>query len=529
MEQKKGQVQIVAYAVILIIAVVLLAFFIFNNTVKYTVGSFILGFVAFKIATNKDIQIKKGTRTTLFLLLLGGAMVMFFSSGILQSTLSLSTITTSNGNVYWSWVGTANTVNEGYDFFINSVPSYTDPNTKVVTTPTKSLKLSIFKEKNECSYQATLVTKVERSLLNPLGTTYTYWTLNSPERTALIKVVDGNNQVQIIDGSLVKETTFSSNGGSAVLTTQGILASKRDCPSSENVIVIKDRSNNYVYLDRINFEVQSNKGLLSSLFSSTSKPLATAFISGFTDAPKFDENKVVGGLDFGNVVFTIKADQKYFASTSFTPTVAKPSVGSINVQDINEGQTGSMTVPITNSGSAGNIIVTATSNDVSISPSSQNAIIDKSKTFSFSIKANNNVGSKTMTVKACGVDEFNGNSACSSNSATFSIVSSSQKLSEFCGNNVCDASESATSCPQDCFSQKVPDVNLTCGIGQHAVLKSETVGRGWLGIGGIFGLTKTTTTPDCVTDDIIKWILVAIVIGGLGYYAISQSKPKRRR
>ena len=71
------------------------------------------------------------------------------------------------------------------------------------------------------------------------------------------------------------------------------------------------------------------------------------------------------------------------------------------------------------------------------------------------------------------------------------------------------------------------DDELCPGFWEYETEQSEVVGRGPLGIGKLFGLTETITTPVCKTHQWVLYAILGIVIFGLGTVAIFVYKPKK--
>ena len=224
----------------------------------------------------------------------------------------------------------------------------------------------------------------------------------------------------------------------------------------------------------------------------------------------------------GNGVFTIKADQDYFNSVIYIPPkIVKPKIESIDIPDeIKEDSTSSMNVVISNKeNSQGIIVVKVISKDLTINPSSLNVELKDEAIVSFSIKTNKNIGGSKVTIEACSIGEF-GTQNCDTESKSFSIIKESIFVPEpeiQCGDNICQSSESPTTCSIDCEIDEKDSVAVDkadCKFYENFVESEKEVGTGFLGLGRLVGSTKTITTTQCKTSP--AWFLgVFTIIAGL--------------
>jgi hypothetical protein len=83
MKIKRGQLAFVGLSIIGLLALVFIALFFFSKTFKFTILGLALGIMSFIVLLKLDM--KENIKVTLFLLLLGGSLILIFSSGILQS------------------------------------------------------------------------------------------------------------------------------------------------------------------------------------------------------------------------------------------------------------------------------------------------------------------------------------------------------------------------------------------------------------------------------------------------------------
>lgn len=405
--------------------------------------------------------LKIGIATTILsIVLIASVFVVLINTGLIsQSVLSISPVAVERGdNVYWVYTGSANNLNEKVTF-IGRKPSNYETNDGTEIRPQKGLEVSISKKQNSCIYRVDKQTITKFFFFD-----WEYYILNNPEREALIDVTSEDNQKATIDGTVVDSVTFRDNDGRGEVTleTQGILAGKVDCANYENVALYDD-GGGIRFVNRNDLENRISSfnilGGLTSWLNTIQDEVRTnsQFVSSFTNIG-FDGKKVEGLLNFGNVVFTITADQEYFDSVVYTPPkITDPRIDDILIPDaIKADGTATMRVIISNrdSGTEGNILVTAQSDSASITPSSTNVLLRNNVEVNFNIKVDNRVkNNQDLTVEVCSKSQFGGEN-CDRETVSFDIIADTPD--EFCGDNICQASESKTSCAVDCLDPIPP-------------------------------------------------------------------------
>jgi len=283
----------------------------------------------------------------------------------------------------------------------------------------------------------------------------------------------------------------------------------------------------------------SSINLLSILNAKQNVRANTAFISAFNKFPTFNGMELKGERNIGNGVFTITADQDYFDSVVvFPPKQTKPIVDSVFIPaEINKGSSSSMRAIIKNKeiGTSGTILVKASLQSLNINPSSTNIGLADVSIVDFTISASNILGSDSVMVSACSKDQFNDN-ICDTKTAYFKIIGNLPSI--FCGDKICQSSESETMCPIDCIALLKNTSKTTCEqknidtplLGWTWVETSKEVGIGPFGIGNIIGLTKTTTMGECRPQFLIYWVLggITLFLGATTIILLTLKKRKRK-
>lgn len=480
----------------------------------------------------------------LFITILGAILVISPQ----QSILSISSVTLEDGKVFWTLTGTANNVDEGV--VLNYNPStYTKPD-GVEVEPQESLQLFISKGKSECSYQLL----EQEEVINFGLTRFNYYLLQNPERVVEMRVQDDRGNEVRIDGTIVETYTITDRDGEGevFITPQGIIAGKTDCPDYENVAIYVARDGEVGYFLKNQWDDYFGRGFdskigtvpstLDRFIRNTDLDLNSQFLNSFNFEPELRPGvSVIGQLDIGNVLFTIKADQDYFNSIEIAP--AKPVDPEItNVfapKEIKEGDSSSMKVTIQNKeDSSGRVTVSASSSVFGVTPSFQNVqlIGEQERVLNYIVSAPLQPQDACIKVEVCWTGEFGG-SNCDSENACIEIVEDSKKVDEECGDGFCQISESSTTCPQDCFiSGEDPNEELRILCDQKA--RDQPL-LGWT-------YTETTKKPSILKEIItlgfakekieaeckarfVPYYIFAIAFFLIGVVAIFVFDPKRKK
>ena len=459
---------------------------------------------------------KKGTKIFLGVLLFIAVIGVFYFSTS-QSVLSLSQINVgTDGQVYWTYFASASKPGETYSFSA-SPNAYTLPGTTTQIQPQKSISISISPKQPLCDYQLTQKTKSYGFLgLSKV----TYYELNNPEKIAKVYITDiANGETKILDGTVQSAVTFNANGGTLVVETQGLLAGKFNCPEYSNEILLKFENGQYGFYKQNKFDDYFSSGDIgASIFASASNfnqkvGQDNTFTNSFNLYPLLspDGNLVTGSINFGFPTFTITANQKYFKSTTYIPPVdAKPIINQIiNPSEIQQNSQNSLIVNLINNGEKGLVIIRGISNDVSISPSSYNLILDRVASQTFNIVASNNIGSHSGLIEVCAVNQFEGNKNCDSKSFYYTITE--KPANTFCGDGVCQTNENNATCPIDCNVINppiIPPKPDECGawVSFPEINLGLTKIEGFTIIPNLFCLINNLVAP-------IRWILA--ILGGI--------------
>ena len=563
MKNKKGQafvIPIIAFVIVAVaIAVVLIvgSFSILFSQLKYFAigGAIILVSIifGFKTGWSKD----KGKYVLLFIII-GSLFILIPAFGVLQQILSVSTYSDNQGNMHWLIHGIANNIGEGYTFIVDELPPPIKIGDKTITPKEKAVLL-VSKKQSYCSYQ---LDKVDRFLkIKVAGITIKtidvgYYQLLNAERVALISVKDDLGTEKIIDGTLEQTTSFYKNNGKLELTTFGTSSVKKDCVFPDVAIIIKDdtytiyNKNDYDRkignLDSISFlsvNIVKNIFNVGSLINyiRTKPNLDTQFVKNFNDY-EFKNDRFIGYVDIGSVNFVIDADQKYYNSFVYTPPKEiKPNIDSIIVSDIQADFTGSVAVKISNrADSEGNVVIKASVDRGSISPEGENIMLKTSITRYFIIKAPNLKTSDKVCFEVCSVSSpVNCDNKCKSFEVT------KEKPPQYCGDGICQSSETKTTCPQDCKDESKCGDGI-CQLGETIEncpqdCKAGKLCPGWweyettqiekdygfMYWRALFGNPKEVPIQVCKIKSWIYPVIIGGVILILGIILIVVWKPKR--
>jgi len=465
-------------------------------------------------------------------------LLFVLGGNVLQQVTGVSTYEDNQGDTHWLIEGVATGVDEGYTF--RSLPDELTDSEGNKVVPKEEATIYISKSESFCEYQ---LNKVE--LRKAFGIIkLDYYELKAPERVALIKVRDDSGNEKIIDGTITRTETFFDNGGELKFSSLGLQVGKRDCQEGSNVAI--------VIVDGIS-EVKDKQDL-ENTFNAIKifKPLTyfqkesrdnTAFLSNFEDFSVRGTERFIGDVEIGNVNYVIDADAKYYNSVIVTPPKsANPVIESINVQeDINNGDTASVVLEIRNKGDKGSIVIDASTEFGDISPTSKNAILNDDLSSVFTLKvpeseSNNN----DLCFFVESIDGKNSDRECES----FNVKERDKDIEEFCGDGTCQSNEAFTTCPEDCEKEVTCALDsdcsegfkciegecereeLECGFGQVFSSETKVVGKGFLGVGKLVGLTDTITEEKCVTAGWIIWAIMGLLIAILGATAIVVNRKK---
>jgi len=389
------------------------------------------------------------------LLLIGTGLGIYYSSGAGQSVLSVSSINVGNdGKVYWTFFASANKPNEQYIF--TSKPSTYTKTDGTQITPQSNLLLVISPKEPQCIYQATEVTKKYNLGLSTLK----YWTLKNPEKKIEIEIVDGNNVLKKMDGTIIDSLTIQDTDGkgSVIIETQGLLSGKYNCPNYDNtaLYVAKDGTYGFFYRDDIdrlaNFLTIALPGdsTISKFKSINNLVYNTGFTSSFSNLPLWNGNDIIGNINFGYPTFTITADQDYFDSVVYLPPKkADPKIVDVSyASEVKVGDTSSIKLTLKNKeNNEGLVVVKASSKIGSISPTSTNLKIGNYNTDTFfTLKVPSSETCGLISFEVCGVDQF---SSFNCDTKSINVCSVNENV-EKCGDGICQLYESYATCPNDC-------------------------------------------------------------------------------
>lgn len=532
---KKGAFGLVSWIIILVVVGVFITAFTLSGKVRYiTIGIVLIAASMFVLIPSVQDRKFKGTRIGLFSLLLAGGLIMIFYLAVQQSVLSVSSVSVQDGKVYWVFQGAADNIGESAVTFSQKPSNYTLSNGDVVA-PQTPISLTFSKGDAYCKYA---VTKTSRKYL--IFFNYEYYILNNPDRVINVNVKDGNGKTITLDGTESSQGTFTnSNGGSATIQTVGAFQGKNDCPNYNNV-AITSNSNSFNIVNRNDLEnyissIKLNIDISSALSANKIRQ-STDFISGFSSTPSFDGQFVKGNLaNLGNAVFTITADQNYFNSVVYTPPVEiKPKITSIDIpSNVQQDSSSSVKVGIKNNqaNSQGSMTVTATGSGIGISPGSQTAALKDSTDVYFNAKAQNSVGSYSVTITACSQNQFAQNN-CDTKTQTGNIVAN--QPATYCGDKICQSNENSNTCATDCFvvkdNQNLTTTTTSCKF-YESPYTAQSNDYGFLYYKAWFpGANPTVvTTTGCKTSGWVYIVITIAFISVLIFIIFVKFKPKRRR
>lgn len=382
----------------------------------------------------------------------------------LPSTLSVisfdKVVIDANGNAEWQWTASINKPNELFSF-VTTPSKYTylsDEGTTTIT-PKGSLNLVVNAGDKQCIYQSTKQTKylsvtgtILDFLISKTGfNRVEYYTLNNPKKQVNVEIAEGKyNSVQNINGAIVDSIPIKNNYGETVIRieSQGLLGGEYSCPNYDNLAIQKTKDG-YIYRYKNEIDAWINNPSTTTYFNLRYN---TAFTESFYEYPSFDGNQLMGIINFGNPVITIRADADYFDSTYYTePKQAEPNIYSIDTpNEIKSGDSSSGRVIIKNNGDLGLVNLKITSYEFYISGYSSNFNLDDLKTIVFDIKAPNKAVSGNINFEVCSVSQgvSSGDKNCDSDSVRIKSIVETPK--EYCGDRVCQSFESYSDCPSDC-------------------------------------------------------------------------------
>jgi hypothetical protein len=444
----------------------------------------------------------------IFIILIIGAIVLT-TSLTKESVLGVSNVNVgTDGKVYWLLTASANSPGEQYVF--TSTPSKYTKTDGTTVTPKEGITLVINPKVPQCVYQSQLVTKK-----NILGITLgSYYVFNNPEKVIDIDFTDRDGQTKTLDATTVQSLTIqdSDGNGKLVIQTQGSLSGKIDCSNYDNVaMMINNKGEKAFYYKN---EIDQYIGSLSSIWNVLNLPSITrntAFTNKYSKVTWDGSNLIAENSNLGYGVFTVTADQDYFDSVVVIPSIpANPKISSINLpSEINADGSGSMVVQLTNSGDKGTVEITTTSSTVSISPSSANLVLDKTGSYSFTLKAGSSEKCGNVNVKVCSTSQFT-SSNCDSKSESICIVSQDVVVKEECGDGTCQSSETTLTCPSDCKEVIITNnTQPTCKWYQDSYTSSEKV------CSFLFFGCETKPVSGCKTSAWVGWVIVLLIVSSI--------------
>jgi regulator of RNase E activity RraB len=117
--------------------------------------------------------------------------------------------------------------------------------------------------------------------------------------------------------------------------------------------------------------------------------------------------------------------------------------------------------------------------------------------------------------------EFGEGYSCSEAPNTFGKCIEGKIIQPSCGDDICGIGETFENCPSDC-----EEPALECGFGQTLSTETKVVGKGFLGIGKLVGLTDEVTEIKCVTAGWVIWSIMGFLVLVLGVTAILVGRKK---
>ena len=437
----------------LVLGLIVVLAFIFSGKFRIAmIGAGLIVGAFWIVSKTNNRKLKVGL--VLGALIIGSFFI--FSSGYLQSVLSVSTITESGGNVYWTFYASANKPNENYIFTYNPSNYVKKDGTKL--EPQDNLVLTISPSQAECIYQMNKVTKK-----TGIFSSFDYYTLSNPEKVAEVEICERDNQCKTLDGTVVDSIEIKDidGKGKVVIETQGLLSGKFNCPSQSNVAVVyneKEDNYNIFYKNELDNYIASSSytgsGLLNYLlslaYSKRNLQLNSDFTSKVEDVNFYGTDEIKLAIDFGYPTFTITADQDYFNSLEYVVKTAYPKIISVDYNDeIKIDDSTSIKVKVKNKEDyKAEAIIKAKTQYGSISPTEKNIEVeDKTTTVTFSYKAPNLKRCSDIEFEVCGTSQF---SSVNCDTEKIEICSIEEEGENYCGDGVCQSNEDYTTCPEDC-------------------------------------------------------------------------------
>lgn len=482
---------------------------------------------------------------------LGGLFIIalfafFFFSGILsQSVLSAQTrAQLQNGDVVWIASLTASNVDDGVGFSVNPAPYVYEQSTSQYPVGTKVTPKDIFvvyfsRGTSYCTYRVISSTRTNIFGLRTLN----YYVLSNPELTSNVLVgVDGSYQT--LDATVMnKRLTFSSNGGSIVVESQGVVSGKKDCYQASNTALYITSTGEQVFVGRSDLEGRftSLQGIFTN-YDGFVKGLArdTAFTSEYSlVSVSSDRSSVKGTIDNGALfsagLITVTADAKAFKSTFLIPPkTCKPSV-SLSTTDIQEASSGNAKLSVSSDAACEvNYDVSITRGTVTPSSGSFSFTSASSMSKNLIIQASSKSGSAKLTVKACSGTQYAGDTSCDTESSTINYLQKSDSNDLLkCGDGVCSASigEDSGNCPNDCVNNAPTEKNdsaLSCTnkfgglvFASPSLTQSCNLWCKW-------GISEPKIVNTCTYDyTLLIIVMVLLIVVCVVIYLVKRSKRKK--
>ena len=477
-----------------------------------------MSFIVLMRVNIKNENIKIG----IFIGLIAVGSILIISSGIMQSIISVDKVTERNGQPFWLASGTANNVDDGFQFNFRG-SDYDLKDGSGTYEPQKAVTVFIDKSYSGCEYSTTEVTKN----YGFLGLSEAkYKTLNNPSRIAKVEVFgSGMSNSIVLDAFNDRETLSEAYGGGEItIETLGLIGAEKDCPDASNIAYVGDR---FVFKNELDDAIQ-DIGTFSFLTGIKNVDDADSFTKEFDSGTlKVSSSKVSGELDIGSVLYTLEANADIFDSVFVVADeVIEPEVRSLDFPSkINEGDSANMIVNL-DSDSEGRVVVTAESNEFSISPNSRSLSLDGRESVTFSLTAGEE-GSYLVEVEVCASSQFSTDKNCDTMTKKGNIVAEEVET-ERCGDGICQSFESYQSCQSDC--DKEDDEDTECAWYQDSYTKTEK------DYGALYWRAYTpfikpleSEVNGCKNAGWLNWIFISVIIISLGAIAIYSTMGKKRR
>ena len=460
---------------------------------------------------------------------------MFFAfGGTLQSILSSPTkVNLVNGEAFWVATAVSGSVDEGFTFRYGSsnTRDYTLPDGTEVQ-PQKDMSISFSKGKSVCNYG--IVQTSTPVFLGPVKVgNFQFWELNNPSKEVEVIVRDSNGKSETLNGAVFNDqvTLRDPDGdGEVTVQSQGLLSTVTSCPGGSDVAIYVDKDG-FTRLVRLSTmeNMITNNDAISMLFlrKRLDNNLAdfTGFTNGFDQYPDYNplQGYLRGNMDIGNPVITITADAGYFDSVFYSPPKeTNPKIYDVEHQgEAKVGSNSGVIVKLKNlDEGVGNVVVSATTDNCGLSPTSKTVILDRFVDVPFFISHGTGESTCKIDFEACSTNQF-GSNVC--DRETIRIDQTEDDPPTFCGDGSCQPNENNATCPADC--KEGNDDRESCEDKAEAQpflgwTYDETTKT------NIFG--KTTTEGKCKAK-FLPWYIAFSVILLLGIITVLRLTSKKKK